>query len=163
MDVQFYTPYPNFLLLCCVGMNDHDIREIRDDIKEIIEKLAKTNVLVHTLADAFKQEREGAYGHRREIRETMGEIERRMSVVENHVRVVQTKLGEMNPTIEDYRQTKAEAAGAAKLAMTAANAAKALWAIGATIITAIITTIAWWLSKPPPPPPPPPSFPWGTL
>jgi hypothetical protein len=77
----------------------------------------------------------------------LGEIEGRLSVQENLSRVIETKLGEMNPTIEDYRQTRAEAVGAAKLAKSAANAAKALWAIGATIATAFATTLGWWLSS----------------
>jgi septation ring formation regulator EzrA len=147
MGVQIYTPQPHLLVLCCLGMNDHDLREIRDDIKELVKEQAETNVLVRTLADAFKQERDGSVTYRREVRAALGEIEGRLSVQENLSRVIETKLGEMNPTIEDYRQTRAEAVGAAKLAKSAANAAKALWAIGATIATAFATTLGWWLSS----------------
>jgi uncharacterized protein YukE len=137
----------------------NELRDLRDDIREIGEKVAKTDVIVATWVDAFKQERAGAATYRQEMRAAMTalsddfsterenarqhytDLTQVIAALSGAVKTLAEKVGEMKPTVDAIVIQKHERAGAHKLwkrqwAGIAAAAAFVSWLLG--------YLVGWW-------------------
>lgn len=79
----------------------NELRDLRDDVRDIGEKVAKTDVLVSTLADALRQERAGAATYRQQMRETVAGLVQQQ---DRTVATVSALAGDFNEVREQTRQ-----------------------------------------------------------
>ena len=71
-------------------------------------QLAIIETTLEHFIEEFKREREGAGAYRRDLRDVIGALS-------GAVKTLSERVDEMRPDVADYRATRAEARGAAKL------------------------------------------------
>ena len=96
---------------------------------------------VRNLTRSLEEERQGAAAHRRDLREVIGALSQ-------SVRTLATEVADMKPDVADYRERRAEARGAARLAKWLYGVALA---IGSAVGASAVKLVEVFSAKPPTP------------